>query len=374
MPATVADLRSVLRILQGEGAQSRRALAHRLEMAPGTVVAALEELTECGLVREAPTHRSGGGRPLKRWAVAPEARTTLGVTFTEQTLTLVAVDFAGVILCARDVPTPRPATPVPVIRALSAAVESMWDDLGVTPPRRLGVGIALPGVYAEGRGVLFLPNLPGWVGSDPKGMLETALDLPVAMENDANAAAYAEGLLGAVRGVDTYAYCMVADGTGGAVVTGGRTVRGAIGAGGEFGHLRVRSERACNCGLVGCLETEASGLALRRMLAAGVPPDEAVDHMAGVLGDALANVVNCLAPEAVVLGGWVIERHPELVFAVANSARAHTLPILVTHVRWLLGTVGAKAPAVGAALMLMRSDAPVVYAKGGGNAAAPVPL
>lgn len=373
MPAAVDDLRAVLHALRVEGPQSRRSLAHSLEMAPGTVVAALEDLEHRGLVREAPTHRSTSGRPLKRWAIAPEARITLGVTFTERTLTLIALDFAGGVRARRDVPAPQPATPVPVIRALSAAVEAVWDELAVVPATRLGVGIALPGVYAEGRGVLFLPNLPGWVGSDPKGMLEAALDLPVAMENDANAAAYAEGVLGAARGVDSFAYCMVADGTGGAVRAGGQAVRGAIGAAGEFGHLRVDGRRVCNCGLVGCLETEASGLALRRMLAEGVAPDQAVEHMATYLGDALANVVNCLAPEAVVLGGWVVEQHPELVFAVANSARAHTLPILATHVRWLPGAVGATAPAVGAALMLMQSDAGV-HAKGGENAAVPVRL
>lgn len=366
VPAAVSDLRAVLQALRVDGPLSRHALAHTVEIAPGTVDSALMELTERGLVREAATHRSTGGRPLKRWALLADARITLGVAFTDSALTLLAVDFAGEVVSTEHLPTPQPPSPVPMVRALSMAVERTWQRLSVPSVRRLGVGIALPGVYAQGRGVLFLPNLPGWIGSDPRGMLGSVLGLPVAIDNDANAAAYAERLRGSAHGVGNYLYCLVGDGTGGALVVEGRTVRGAIGAAGELGHLRVDGNHLCNCGLVGCLETEASGLALRRMRAEGMSLEDALQHMARHLGEALANVVNAVAPEAVVLGGWLVEQHPELVFAVADSARTHTLPILATHVRWIPATIGAEAPAFGAALMLMEAAGPSVL-KGGEN-------
>jgi hypothetical protein len=80
MPAGLADLRLILNALWADGPQSRRSLTQALEIASGTVAVGLSELEQRGLVREAPTHRSTGGRPLKRWAVVADARTTIGVT------------------------------------------------------------------------------------------------------------------------------------------------------------------------------------------------------------------------------------------------------------------------------------------------------
>ncbi|MCL6595283.1 MAG: ROK family protein [Firmicutes bacterium] len=363
MPARTLERHAILRTLRAHGPMSRRVLAHTAQLPTGTVVAALEELQGEHLVEVVFTDRSTGGRPLQHWGLARDAGTALGVTFGRFGLTLAAVDFAGEVRAVDERPMPSPPMPVPVARALAQAVEAMWERLQTPVGQRLGVGIALPGIYAPDRGVLFLPNLSGWVGSDPRSLLADAIGLPVHIENDANAAAYAEGLRGSARGVRNYVYCLVADGTGGAVVVDGRLVRGAIGVAGEFGHLPAGGRHVCNCGLTGCLETEASGLALRRLVEdEGVAPDAAIAHLAGHLGVALAGVVNALAPETVVLGGWVVDRHPELLFAVAESARAHIVPLLSTHVRWAPAAVAA-APAVGAALMVLDGAG----AKGGEN-------
>lgn len=125
------------------------------------------------------------------------------------------------------------------------------------------VGVAAAGFVDPGRAVVkFAPNI-AWRDHPLRDNLAPRIELPVVVENDANAAGWAEFRFGAARDVADMVMITVGTGLGGAVVMGHQLVRGSVGAGGEIGHMRVVPDgRACGCGHWGCWERYASGSAL----------------------------------------------------------------------------------------------------------------
>src|SRR6476659_4452080 len=127
------------------------------------------------------------------------------------------------------------------------------------------VGVGAAGYVDKARAVvLFAPNV-AWRNEDLKGELEKRIELPVVIENDANAAAWGEFQYGAGHDVDDLLLVTVGTGVGGGVVLDGSLYRGAFGVGAEIGHMRVVPDGIrCGCGNRGCFEMYASGSALVR--------------------------------------------------------------------------------------------------------------
>jgi glucokinase len=201
------------------------------------------------------------------------------------------------------------------------------------------VGIGAAGfVRANRRGMLFAPHLT-WGDEPLADLLQDALGLPVSMENDGNAAAWAEYVFGAGKGVPDQMTVALGTGVGGGLILGGELYRGGQGVAAEVGHIGlVRGGRPCKCGRRGCLEQYASGSALtadaRRVAAEGRAPallDKAggdpdaitgqmvtelaragepaalalFDELGGALATGIATLVAVLDPDLVLIGGGV---------------------------------------------------------------------
>ena len=258
---------------------------------------------------------------------------------------VVGVDVGGTKVLAavvegdRVVRTARRATPGRRVEArhvedaVVAAVQEAADGQPVA-----AVGVAAAGlVSADRRRVVFAPHLP-WRGEDVVALLCDRLGTTVVLDNDADAAAYGEARFGAARGADPALVVNLGTGIGGAVLVGGRLLRGLNGMAGEFGHVRVVPDgRPCECGSAGCWEQYASGNALvreaRERLGAGPTVlDElcggqpalltgpmvtaaaeegdlvalaAFEAVGRWLGAGLADLVAGLDPAVVVIGGGV---------------------------------------------------------------------
>ncbi len=161
-------------------------------------------------------------------------------------------------------------------RALLAAHGARVEEVAA-------IGVSMPSpLDAELGVVLNPPNLPSWHGTPVRRLLEDALGRPVAIENDANAAALAEWRYGAGRGCDDLVYLTMSTGVGGGLVLGGRLHRGVASSAGEVGHIPVEWEgERCSCGLRGCLEAYTGGAAWARRLARLAPAESAVAQLAG---------------------------------------------------------------------------------------------
>ena len=171
----------------------------------------------------------------------------------------------GEILEQRSVPTPRTAD------ALEDTIAALVDELRPHEPGAVGPAVAAPRPQREI--VRFAPHLP-WRDTPVRARLQERLGLPVAMEHDANSAAWGEYRFGSAQGAGTWVFFTVGTGIGAALMIDGRIFRGAFGTAPEFGHLTVVPDgRRCACGKRGCLERYASGTALADTAQAhGMPP------------------------------------------------------------------------------------------------------
>lgn len=283
----------------------------------------------------------------------------------------------GQVLARVERVTPGRTTSAGVVEdVLVEAVTSL--RAGVAPGSAaagdvVGLGIGAAGlVDRDRRSVRFAPHL-SWRDEPLADRLEERLGLPVVLENDANAALWAEHRFGAARDHEDVVLVALGTGIGGALLLGGDLVRGRNGMAGEFGHVQVvPGGRPCPCGRSGCWEQYCSGRALARFTAeAGVPrhgPELTAAAAAGDpvalgafaevgrwLGTGIADLVAAFDPEVVVISGGV-SAAGELLLGPAREAYAATL--LASGHRTvapvLAGTLGSEAGALGAADLARR--------------------
>ncbi|KRC62386.1 glucokinase [Agromyces sp. Root81] len=189
------------------------------------------------------------------------------------------VDQLGNIVVSERVPTPAGDSTL-----LEDAVVQMIESLRARADEEIvAIGVAAAGfVDAAQSTVYYAPNID-WRNEPFREKLEARVGTAVVVDNDANAAGWAEFRFGAGRLVSDMVMLTIGTGVGGAIVAGDRLFRGGFGAGAELGHLRVVPDGlACGCGQRGCIEQYGSGRALLRMA------DEIAD--AGGIGQGLARV------------------------------------------------------------------------------------
>lgn len=293
--------------------------------------------------------------------------TWLGVDVGGTKVLAVRIDAEGELQASATRPMPgRSAGPEAVEEAVALAARDVSDD---RPPVALGISAAGL-VDAAGERFLFGAHLP-WRDAPVRRTLAERTGLHVVLDNDANCAAHAELVAGAARGVQSALLITIGTGIGGALVLGGRVVRGAHGLAGEFGHMQVvPNGLACECGLRGCWEQYCSGRALERVtrVALGRHLDGpevtalaragdqvALHSFASVgtwLGVGVAGLVSAFDPQLVVVGGGV-STVGDLLLGPARTALAESLqgtayravPALVP------ARLGPEASAIGAALL-----------------------
>ncbi|MFG2639784.1 ROK family protein [Streptomyces sp. NPDC048370] len=388
------NLSLVLRTVHDAGETTRAAVAAHVGLTRAAVSSLVEQLLEQGfLVESGKTFSGQAGRPGTVLKPADTGPAGLGVEINVDYVSVCVVDLAGADRVRVTEPLDnRAAEPAEVLaRAAGLAAEAL-RSAAERDLRPAGVRLALPGLVSYGT-VHQAPNL-GWnrVPADRLfGEALTALragrtgtpgmtgapgtagapspELPVASDNEANAAALAELWFGALAEVRSFLYLTGEIGVGGAIVVDGELLRGAHGFAGEIGHLPVDADGPlCRCGSRGCLEQYAgqsallrgSGAAgveeLARAADAGEPRAVAAVEEAGrMLGLALSGAVNLLDPEAVVLGGI----YPRLMARLGPAVDAELARRVVSGL-WTpaAGRLRAASPATpasrGAAAYVIR--------------------
>ena len=280
----------------------------------------------------------------------------LGIDIGGTKTALALGDAAGRVLAETRIAT---APSGDVERDLARIAEAARGLLGA--PSAVGalavVGVSLPGgVDSAGGFVRNPPNMPGWDGAPVRDVLARALGAPVALENDANAAALAEWRFGAARGAQHAIYLTMSTGVGGGLILGGRLHRGDANLAGEVGHMPVVwNGEPCACGLRGCVEAYIGGAAWAKRLARETPPDSQVAQLAAeqgaaprpehllraaragdafacaelarfnaILAQTLCTLAAALAPEVFVLGTIAVAAGELVLAPVRELVRANT--------------------------------------------------
>lgn len=296
------------------------------------------------------------------------------------------VDELGGIARSGRVPTDA-SDAASIEDAIVAMIEQLADG------ERLPVGVAAPGFIDAGQStVYYTPNIP-WRNEPLRERLADRLGLPVVVDNDANAAGWAEFRFGAGRLVSDMVTLTSGTGVGGAIIAGDRLLRGGFGVAGELGHLRVVPDGLpCGCGARGCIEQYGSGRALQRM--AGVIADAggigaalaaerdraggvlegatigrlvqegdagavaAIAELGSWLGQTCASLSVVLDPQLFVIGGGVASAGERLLGPVRRAFAEH-LPARGFHPEpvFAVAELGNEAGVVGAAdLARLHSD------------------
>ena len=274
---------------------------------------------------------------------------TVGVDIGGTKIAAGLVDEKGHVVAQERTVSPA-KHPAEIVRTIGELVRSLGHAGEVE-----AVGASAAGFVDKQRATLvFAPNL-AWRDEPLKQHLERELDLPVVVENDANAAAWGEFTFGAAEDAENLLMLTIGTGVGGGVVLDGELVRGGFGMGGEVGHIRmVPGGVRCGCGNLGCLESYGSGSALVRMTReeAAVSPDRArrlleraggdVEQITGPLitqaaqdgdpfaveqlaelgdwlGQGIATLAAVLDPSVVVIGGGVAEAGDLLLDPIRRS-------------------------------------------------------
>jgi glucokinase len=308
-------------------------------------------------------------------------RGSVGIDVGGTKVAALRVAPGGEVLARAETPTPVEDGSLVVEAMKRVAREVLTPDVSV-----IGMGVAGL-IDAAGGVVRYSPNLP--LRDVPlTSLLGAGLGLPCVLDNDANTAAWAEYRMGAGRGSTDMLFVGVGTGIGGAIVSGGRLVRGAHGFAGEIGHIIVEpGGPVCGCGNRGCWEQMASGRAIDRLgrAAAALHPESALMTLAagdasvvdgrmvteaarsgdraalGVLaevgrrlGEGMAGLVNVLDPDLVVVGGGATAAG-ELLLEPARRAMAEAIegPAYRPSVPLVAATAGNEAGAVGAALLAL---------------------
>lgn len=320
--------------------------------------------------------------------MSAEARWIVGVDVGGTTLSVGAVPVAGgepVALQVRATGSEAggEAVVATLVEMVHESIEELESLTGDGRDRIAGMGIGSPGPLDRERGVVVeTPNL-GWRDFPLRDLLSDAVDLPATLDNDANCATFGEWWVGAGRDARSVVGLTLGTGIGGGIVLDGEILHGVSDVAGEIGHMTVSIDgRRCKCGNEGCLEAYASGpnIAARavegiragrrsilgdlvdgdldRVTAATVYDAivegddyarQVMTETARILGAGIANLLNLLNPEIVVIAGGVTRAGEHLFEPLRAEARRRAFARAVEACRIVPADLPATAGVIGAA-------------------------
>jgi glucokinase len=276
---------------------------------------------------------------------------------------------------------------------IAQTIRQVLAESEISPSQLAGIGVGCPGPVDLEKGVIHEAVNLGWRDVPVRKILRDEFGCPVAIANDVDVGVYGENRFGAAQGARTVIGVFPGTGIGGGCVYDGKILAGGAVSCMEIGHMRVTNQgRLCGCGRRGCLETEASRLAISAEVAKAAYRGQApqimklagtnlTDIRSGVLadaikggdkiveqivreaaeriGDAVASLVHLVAPDVVLLGGGLVEALPDLyVKTVSERARQEVMPTYAKTFRVVSAKLGDDAAVMGAAAWVERLSRP----------------
>ncbi len=387
------NVRAILMALLRYEAVPRVRLAQMTGVSPTTITNLINELLQQGVVAEddiAPINgRRAVGRPQTDLRLVPDSRFALSIHFDVDAVKIALTNLYGQSLSSGQIGLKRGDSPDQILSEIETAVRAVIAESGVDIRLILGAGVGASGLVDPYSGVnKIAPNLD-WHDVPLRDELSKRLHLPVAIDNNVRAMALGEMMFGAGRESYTLAFVYSRVGVGAGFVVGGQIYRGSGAGAGEIGHTTIIPDGGdlCGCGNTGCLETlvsepaivrAAQGLAaqhprsiLADALAQGdgtpiaqvfaaarlgdVETRKLLEQRAHYMGIALANLVNILNPELIVMGGIFAQGKDLLLPTVEKTMRRRAFAGLGEQVALQTTRFEGQAGVVGAAALALNT-------------------
>ena len=376
---TVHDLRRdnrsvLLSSLFFEQPCSRPELSAATGLSPASVSNVVRDLIDDGIVVEAGSVDSDGGRPRTLLQLNPDHGYVIGVDVGETRVRVELFDLTLTERAKADYPLdPRQHEVGLIVESILTGLEVVLASSGVSPAAVLGIGVGVPGIVENGPDGVVHGQTYGWESVPLGRLLRAGTSLPLHIDNDARTMGQAELWFGAGRGAQSAVVCLVGSGVGASISANGAALRGRSSSASEWGHTTVMvGGRRCRCGSLGCLEAyvgaeaileqygrplpggdqEAALAAMIELAPTSARATEILDATALYLGSSIANLINLFNPERIILGGWAgLLLGGHMLPAIRAAARERSLRHLFAETSIELGRLGPDAVALGAATL-----------------------
>lgn len=362
----------VLKTILDNKTISRAKISRLVDLNKATVSNLTDELIKEGFVIEKGYGHSKGGRRPVLLEINKNVGLITGIDLGVNYIHLVLTNFVGEIVWEKNVNIRLGESQERILQVLFKIIEEALNIAPETQKGILGIGIGVPGIVEKNSGtVLIAPNLR-WKDVPLKAMVEERFNLPVYIDNEANAGALGEKWFGGWGDVSHLVYVSVGIGIGAGIVIGDEIYRGAKGFAGEIGHTTIDfNDDVCSCGNVGCLENFTSERALlsviQKMVESGWEDEyinrksvdkldasyiidsaklgskvalHAIKNIVNKLGIGIANLVNIFNPDIVIIGNKAsfmgdlfLEELRRVVYKRSFVTRYHNVRVEVSRLK-----------------------------------------
>jgi len=369
----LASLSELACLVADGAATTRSTLMNATGLSRAAIAQRVDLLIERGVLVESGPAAVERGRPPFTLDLASDQVLVAGVDLGATHGRLALTTLGGRVLASSARELDINAGPERTLTLIRADLARLCAEAGRATDCLRAIGIGVPGpVEAVSGTVVRPPIMQGWDGYRVPAFFEDGFTAKVLVDNDVNMMAFGEYVHR--RESEHLLYIKVGTGIGCGIVSGGVPHRGASGAAGDIGHIRLpgHDEVPCHCGNTGCVEAVASGSALAaalraegleahgaadvvRLVSEGHPVARRQVRLAGQrIGEVLASLVSFHNPDTIVIGGVLAQLHEDLLADIRGVIYRRALPLATRSLRIETSMLGEHAGVVGSARLAAR--------------------
>lgn len=374
--------KNIINFFINEGNNTITELSKELDLSIPTVTKFINELSDQGLIMEYGKVQTSGGRYPILYGLNPDSIYFIGADMSRHYLNIALMNFKGEIVDYQMGIRYKFENTPESFDILHSHLKTFIDNVDVPRDRLFNVNLNISGRVNPESGYSYSSF---YFSEQPiTEILTEKLNFNVGIDNDTRAMALGEFMSGAVEGQKDVIFVNVSWGLGIGIIIDGKPYYGKSGFSGEFGHFPIfDNEILCHCGKKGCLETEASGMAIHRKVKERIESGESsiltdyikdldtltltdiikavekedplcieiVEQVGYILGKYIAGLINIFNPELVVIGGQVSQTEGFILLPIKSSIRKYSLNLVNRDSKIVLSKLKQKAGIVGACMV-----------------------
>ncbi|WML41318.1 ROK family transcriptional regulator [Neobacillus sp. OS1-2] len=351
----------VLQMILAKEPLSRADIAQVTGLNKATVSSMVNELLDEELIYESGPGESSGGRRPVLLHFNKVAGYAIGLNIGVNYILCILTDLKGNILIEKNQLLLDTSYPV-VTSLVIEMIHSVMDEMPKSKYGTVGIGIGVPGIVDKSGTILLAPNL-GWKDLSLKQVITDEFNLPVIIENEANAGSYGEKQFGVGQNFQNIVYVSAGIGIGVGIILNGELYQGKNGFAGEMGHMIIEANgKPCSCGSRGCWEAYASEhalinvenqkyLSLELLIELAEKNDQSAlklfEQIGRYLGYGMNNIINTFNPEQVIIGNRLAKAQKWLEESIRKTINTHTLSFHRQEVELQFSTLSIYSAALG---------------------------
>ncbi len=381
-PKNIQIKKEIINHFVNNGNDTIAELSKGLDLSVPTVTKLIGELSDKGLVADFGKIQTAGGRYPNVYGLNPSSVYFIGVDMTRHHLNIALMDFKGDIVKYEMGISYMYENTTDSFDVLCEHIQKFIRETGELKQKIYNICLNISGRVNPESGYSYSSF---YFSEEPiSNILSNRLNYKVTVDNDTRSMAYGEFMKGAVQGESNVIFVNVSWGLGIGIIIDKKLYYGKSGFSGEFGHFPIfDNEIICHCGKKGCLETEASGLAIHRMVLERINKGESsiltqqvkdlnkltltdivkatnmedplcieiMEEVGFKLGKYVAGLINIFNPELVVIGGQVAETEGFIMLPIRSAVRKHSLGLVNKDTQIIPSKLKNKAGVVGACMI-----------------------